>query len=425
MNYTEASGYLKKAAEMGSKPGLSRITELLRLMGDPQDKMRFVHVAGTNGKGSFGAMLCSVLKSAGYRVGSFSSPAITDVTDSFRIDCEEVTQEEFGELIGDIAGYCEKMEDKPTEFEILTAAAFEFFVRRECDIAVVECGMGGRLDSTNVIKAPLLSVITNVSRDHEAFLGASAEEIAYHKAGIIKKGCPVYFGGSSDGEAFEVIAGAAAKSSAELFAPDRSQIKAEPGCGIDGTDFIYKGVKMHIPLCGAYQLDNVQNVLECIEILRNAGLDIPEEAVCRGLAQVKWHGRFEVLRKSPVVIFDGAHNPDGISRAAQSIKQYFGDKKVALLIGVMADKEYGLYGDMLAGSVARAFAVAPAVPRALSSDTLAVSLSERGIPACAFSDLAEGVRAAYEYAVQRDIPLIAIGSLYMYREFTEALSEIS
>lgn len=424
MNYSEACEYLKKAAEMGSKPGLSRITELLRRIGDPQDNMKFVHVAGTNGKGSFGAMLCSVLKNAGYRVGSFSSPAILGVTDSFRIDCEEVTEKAFAEIIGDIAGYCEKMEDKPTEFEILTAAAFELFVRRECDIAVVECGMGGRLDSTNVIKAPLLSVITNVSRDHEAFLGSAIAEIAYHKAGIIKKGRPVYFGGGS-GEAYDVIAEAAAKSSAELFAPDRSAVKAEPGCGIDGTDFTYKGAKMHIPLCGEYQLDNAQNVLECVEILRRAGLDIPEEAVRRGLAQVKWRGRFEVLRKSPVVIFDGAHNPDGISRAARSIKQYFGDKKVALLIGVMADKEYGLYGDMLVGSVVRAFAVAPAVPRALSSDTLAVSLTGHGIPACAFDDLAEGVRAAYSYAARRDIPLIALGSLYMYREFTEALSEIS
>lgn len=423
MNYTEACEYLKKAAEMGSKPGLFRITELLRLMGDPQDKMKFVHIAGTNGKGSFGAMLCSVLKSAGYRVGSFSSPAITGFTDSFRIDCEEVGEEEFGELIGDIAECCEKMEDKPTEFEILTAAAFGLFVRRECDIAVVECGMGGGLDSTNVINTPLLSVITNVSRDHEAFLGSTTAEIAYHKAGIIKRGCPVYFGGSND-EAFEVIVGAAAKSSAELFAPDRSQIKAEPGCGIDGTDFTYKGVKLHIPLCGEYQLDNAQNVLECVDILRSSGLDIPEEAVRRGLAQVKWHGRFEVLRKSPVVIFDGAHNPDGISRTARSIKQYFGDKKVALLIGVMADKEYGLYGDMLVGSVVRAFAVKPAVPRALDSESLAVSLSGRGIPACAFSDLAEGVRAAYSYAAQRDIPLIALGSLYMYREFTEALKEL-
>ena len=191
MNFTEALEYMKKAAERGSMLGLERITELLRIMGDPQDRVKTVHISGTNGKGSFGAMLTSVLKSAGYIVGGFSSPAITKVTDSFRIGGEEISEQEFADLIGDIAPLCESMDEKPTEFEVLTAAAFELFVRRGCDIAVVECGMGGDLDSTNVIKAPLLSVITNVQKDHSAFLGDTIGEIAFHKAGIIKQGRPV------------------------------------------------------------------------------------------------------------------------------------------------------------------------------------------------------------------------------------------
>ena len=236
MNFEEALGYLKKAAERGSILGLSRITELLRLMGDPQEKVRTVHIAGTNGKGSFGAMLTSVLKSAGYKVGGFSSPAITKVTDSFRIDGAELPEEEFAELIGDIAPICESMDEKPTEFEVLTAAAFELFVRKGCDIALVECGMGGDLDSTNVIKAPVLSVITNVQKDHAAFLGNTIAEIASHKCGIIKQGRPVYFGGDSE-EACEIAADTAEKMGAELFLPDYSQFSwSDESCTINGTD---------------------------------------------------------------------------------------------------------------------------------------------------------------------------------------------
>ena len=424
MNYTEALEYMKKAAERGSVLGLSRITELLRLMGDPQERVKVIHIAGTNGKGSFGAMLSSVLKSAGYTAGGFSSPAITSVTDSFRINGTEISEREFADLIGDIATICESMEEKPTEFEVLTAAAFELFVRRGCDIAVVECGMGGDLDSTNVIKAPLLSVITNVQKDHAAFLGNTIAEIASHKAGIIKGGCPVYFGGDSE-EAYELIADMAEKKGSELFLPDYSQFSwTDESCTTEGADIIYNGEKLHIPLLGTYQCENAVNVLSCIGILRKAGLDIPDSAVKEGLAAVNWHGRFEVLCREPLIIYDGAHNPDGIRCAADSIRRYFKDKKVALLIGVMADKEYGLYADMLGELAETAFAVTPDNSRSLDSTVLAEALTERGLPTKAFTDLTEGVWAAYDHARTRGIPLIALGSLYMYRQFTEALGKI-
>ena len=295
MNYTEALAYMKKAAERGSVLGLSRVTELLHIMGDPQDRVRTVHISGTNGKGSFGAMLTAVLKSSGYKVGGFSSPAITSVTDSFRIGGEEISQQDFADLIGDIAPICESMEEKPTEFEVLTAAAFELFVRRGCEIAVVECGMGGDLDSTNVIKAPVLSVITNVQKDHSALLGDTVAEIASHKAGIIKQGRPVYFGGDSE-EAYEIIADRAKAMGAELFLPDYSRFSwSEDCCTTDGADIVFEGEKLHIPLLGTYQFINAVNVLSCVEILRHQGLSIPPDAVKSGLAEVKWHGRFEVL----------------------------------------------------------------------------------------------------------------------------------
>ncbi|WP_296779191.1 folylpolyglutamate synthase/dihydrofolate synthase family protein [Ruminococcus sp.] len=424
MNYQEALDYMKKAAERGSLLGLSRVTELLRLMGDPQDKVKTVHIAGTNGKGSFGAMLTSVLKSAGYKVGGFSSPAITKVTDSFRIGGEEISEQDFADLIGDIAPICESMDEKPTEFEVLTAAAFELFVRKNCDIAVVECGMGGDLDSTNVIKAPVMSVITNVQKDHSSFLGDTIAEIASHKCGIIKQGRPVFFGGNSE-EAYEIAADTAQKTGSELFLPDYSQFSwNEEGFGINGFEFKYKGEKLHIPLLGTYQAENAVNVLSCIEILRREGVDIPEKAVREGLENVKWHGRFEVISREPLIIYDGAHNPDGIRCAADSIRRYFDGNKVALLIGVMADKEYGLYADMLGELAEKAFAVKPDNPRSLDSEKLAWALNGRGLETVPFTDLAEGVKAACEYAEKRGIPLIALGSLYMYRQFTEALAAL-
>ena len=421
MNYSEALAYMKKAAERGSVLGLSRITELLRLMGDPQEKVKTVHISGTNGKGSFGAMLTSVLQNAGCKVGGFSSPAITKVTDSLRIDGCEISEQEFADIIGDIAPICESMDEKPTEFEVLTAAAFELFLRKGCDIALVECGMGGDLDSTNVIKAPVLSVITNVQKDHSAFLGDTIAEIATHKSGIIKKGRPVYFGGDSE-EAYEIIADAAKKQGSELFLPDYSKFEWSDSCfGIKGADFIYNGEKLHIPLLGTYQLENAVNVISCVEILRHEGLNISCEAVRKGLAEVKWHGRFEVLSKKPLIIYDGAHNPDGIRCAADSIRRYFSNKKVALLIGVMADKEYGLYADMLGELAETAFAVKPANPRSLDSQKLADTLNAKGLHTEPFTVLADGVKAAYSYAMEHDVPLIILGSLYMYREVTDVL----
>lgn len=411
---------MQKASERGSVLGLSRITDLLRLMGDPQEKVRVVHIAGTNGKGSFGAMLTSVLKSAGYKVGGFSSPAITKVTDSFHIDGEEITDEDFAELIGDIAPVCESMNEKPTEFEVLTAAAYELFVRKKCDIAVVECGMGGDLDSTNVVKAPVLSVITNVQRDHATFLGDSITEIASHKCGIIKQGIPVYFGGDSE-EAYEIVADTAKKMRAELFLPDYSRFSwIEEDCTINGTNITYNGEKLNIPLLGIYQCENAVNVLSCIEILKCNGMDIPAKAVREGLANVKWHGRFEVLCNEPLIIYDGAHNPDGIRCAADSIRRYF-NKKVVMLIGVMADKEYQLYADMLGELANTVFTVKPDNPRSLDSSVLAETFRSKGVKAIACEVYFEGVRAAYTYAAENRLPLIALGTLYMYRQFTTAL----
>ena len=410
----KAEAILKKASGRGIVPGLSRITALLHLMGDPQEGIPVIHVSGTNGKGSFGAMLCSVLTCAGYRTGSFSSPALTGVTDGFRINCREINGAVFAEEIVRISKFCDKMDDKPTEFEMLTAAAYNIFVREKCDIAVVECGLGGDEDSTNVISSPFLSVITNVRLDHCGILGDTPAEIASHKAGIIKPGRPVFYGGNRD-EAYEVIRESAEMLGSELITPEKADIRLISET-LDGTVFAYNGREYRLSLLGSYQLENVRNVLVCVDILRSLGLSIPEEAISRGLADVKWHGRFELLSREPVVIADGAHNPE-------CIRRYFGENGIALLIGVMADKDYFCYPEILGGLIAKAFAVKPANKRSLDSAALAEVFASHGVEAEAYGELAEGVRAAYEYVCERGVPLVALGSLYMYREFTEALAD--
>lgn len=421
--------YLQKASLRGSKPGLERISRLLELMGDPQEKVKIIHVAGTNGKGSFGAMLGSVLTCAGYRTGGFSSPAITDATDSFRINGSPVSHEILGDIICRLAPICESLEDKPTEFEVLTAAAYSLFYEQNCQIAIVECGMGGGLDSTNALSAPLLSVITNIQKDHCGFLGNTLDEIAAHKAGIIKAGKPVFFGGDSRNIP-QAITSAAAEKSAPLFTKDQLDLSIlhtdnnGENSPISGLTLLYKNQKIRLPLLGTYQPENAANVLKCVEILQNYGIGIPETAVISGIEKAQWHGRFELLRTDPAVIFDGSHNPDGISHAAESIRMYFPGKKIALLIGVMADKEYELYADILGNFTDRIFTVSPDNPRALDSHILAESFAKKGYHAEPFPILEQGVSAAYQYAKSRNIPLIALGSLYMYREFTSALSKL-
>ena len=422
-NYEIALEYLKITAQRGSKLGLERIRQITELIDNPQDKTKIIHISGTNGKGSFGAMLTQILEAAGYRTGGFSSPAITEVTDSFRIGGNEVSQEKLGELICRIGPVCERLINKPTEFEVLTAAAFQLFAENKCDVALVECGMGGDLDSTNVISSPLLSVITNVRKDHCAFLGNTTEEIASHKSGIIKAGCPVLFGGS-DSAAENVIISAAENSGSELFRTDYSRI-SDVSHSLEGTDFTFGGFgRLHINLAGTYQVYNAANVLTAVEILRRYGFTITDENVRTGLEKARWHGRFEILRKNPTVIFDGSHNPDGISSAAESIRLCL-NGKAALLIGVMADKEYSLYADMLGDFTAHAFAVTPDNPRALDSKTLAETFAEKDIPATAFDSLEDGVKSAYEFAKKHNVPLIALGSLYMYREFINALDNLN
>lgn len=414
--------YLKKAAEKGSVPGLSRIKSLLEMLGNPQEKLKVIHVSGTNGKGSFSSMLSSILTQADFCVGYFSSPFITTVNESFRINCEAVSEDLFSAVMEKVIEKAEIMTDSPTEFELLTACAFLMFLDCKCDICIIECGLGGDTDATNVISAPVLSVITNVRKDHCKFLGNTITQIAYHKAGIIKENCSVLYGGECN-EAFEVIKSKAFEMSAKLYTADLRRLSDEK-FSFEGTEFSFGDHHdLKLPLIGMYQTYNAANALTAVDILRENGYKISRKAVYDGLKKCSWHGRFEIMARDPIIIFDGAHNPDGMEISVRSIKHYFNSKPVALLMGVMADKEYYLYGDMLKNISDIVFTVTPNNPRSLNCKKLYSVLNENGIKSVFFEDFADGVKNALEYAETNEMPLVVLGSLYMYSDFKKELDK--
>lgn len=358
MNYEQTIEYIHSISWRGSRPGLERINVLLEKLGNPQIKLKVVHVAGTNGKGSFCAMLESILRNSGYKTGMFTSPYIEFFNERMQINGDMISNEELAQITDYVKPIAEGMTDPPTEFELITAIAIEYFVKNKCDIVIMEAGMGGRLDSTNVFDQPLLSVITEIGLDHTAFLGNTIEKISKEKAGIIKEGCPVLFGGK-DINAAMVIKETASEKNSDYYQSDYNLL-SEVKCTLSGSTFNFGNLNdIYIPLLGLYQPLNAANVISAIQILNNRGLDISENDIREGLKKVKWSGRFERLSDNPEIYFDGSHNPQGIKYAIDTIKHYFGEKKVNVLAGVMKDKDYEEMIHELAAITDRAFCVTP------------------------------------------------------------------
>lgn len=422
MNYTEALEYIHGVSWTFCKPGLDRIRALCEALGNPQDSLRFVHVAGTNGKGSFCSMLDSVLRAEGYNVGLYTSPYITEFNERMRVGGENISNSELAEITEYVKPIADKMQDKPTEFELITAIAFEYFKRHGCDVVVLEAGMGGRLDSTNIIKTAILSVITGIALDHTAFLGDTVEKIAAEKAGIIKPKVPVLYGGESE-EAAKVIAERARECGSSLLRPDYSEIK-NLDSDLSGSTFDYKEyTRVKINLLGLYQPRNASLVLEAARALNSLGMKISEGAVYRGLLSARWSARFEVLSKKPLFIFDGAHNPQGISAATESILHYFGKERVVTVTGVLRDKDYRFIAGKLATFTSHAVTLTPDNPRALCAEDYAAVLREEGVEATAAPSIADAVGLALDIARESGSAVVCLGSLYTYAEVKAALSE--
>ena len=420
MNYKETLEYIHAVSWTGSRPGLERISELLHKMGDPQDKLKFVHVAGTNGKGSFCAMLSSVLTASGYKTGLYISPYVKHFNERMSIDGEMISNGELSETVGYVKTFADEMQDKPTEFELICAVAFEYFYRNRCDIVVLEVGLGGRLDATNIIKTAELSVITGISLDHTALLGDTVEKIAEEKAGICKDGRPLLYGGR-DGAAGEIIKRRAEECKCKFTETDYGTLK-DVKYSLSGTEFSCgkeKGLK--IKLLGSYQPYNAATVITAVQLLRREGYNISDSALRKGLLDTVWHARFERLSENPVIIFDGGHNPEGVSAAVESVKAYFGSKRVRVITGVMKDKDYSFISKKIGEVCCEVFTVTPDNPRALSAREYAEIFSSEGLESHACQSVGEAVSAALEKSLKDGAPIVALGSLYMYEEFTREL----
>lgn len=423
MNYTESLEYIHSINWAFCKPGLERISALCEALGHPERDLKFVHVAGTNGKGSFCSMLESVLRAAGYKTGLYTSPYIKEFGERMRVSGENIPNDTLAEITSYVRPIADAMEDRPTEFELITAIAFEYFKREGCEIVVLEAGMGGRLDSTNVIRNPLLSVITGIALDHTAFLGDTVEKIAVEKAGIIKDGAPVLLGGE-DTRVKKTVEPIALERGSKFNTVDYLKLKKHKS-DLSGSRFDFGDHKdIRISLLGLYQPKNAAAVLSAVDILRLGGLEIPEDAVRAGLAAARWPARFEILSSKPLIIFDGAHNPEGITAAVESIKHYFGEKKVYLLSGVLSDKDYRYIAAKVAEVASRAFTMTPDNPRALSAEEYAEVLKKNGVLATPYPDIRAAFTAAKSAAREDGVPLVCLGSLYTYTDISKLNEEI-
>ena len=414
MTYEEALSYIHSICWKGSKLGLDRTRELLGKLDDPQKELKFIHIAGTNGKGSTAAMLSSILEEAGYRVGLYTSPFINRFNERMQVNHQPIPDEELAALTEYVRPHADAMADSPTEFELITALAMVWFARQKCDIVVLEVGMGGELDSTNIIDVPEAAVIAAMGLDHVKELGPTMADIARAKAGIIKEGGRVVsYGGNP--EADEVIAAVCRARNASLCQPDFSAIV--PGdFGLEGQTFSYKGWRvLRIPLVGAYQMNNAAVVLETVEVLRQRGWSVSDEAVRQGLADTRWPARFEVLRRDPVFIVDGGHNPHGIRATAESLSRLFPGRKITFVTGVMADKDVEHILGLIVPLADQFFTVRPDNPRAMDAGELAARIEAMGAKATACASVRDGV----DRAIQAEGPhgvACALGSLYMSGE---------
>lgn len=409
MDYDQALKYIEGVSYLGVKPGLERVSALLGRLGHPERKTRFVHVAGTNGKGSTSVMTASALSACGYKTGLYTSPHLARVNERMRLDGAEIPDGEFARVVSALASATEGLAEPCTEFELLTAAALLWFAEAGADIAVLEVGMGGRFDATNVIPRSECAVITNIGLDHTAVLGDTVEAIAAEKAGIFKGGRAVSY--EQPESVAAVLRSAAAKTGTELTFADFSKI--EPlSDSVEGQRFRFEGEEYSIRLLGAHQLKNAAVALTALDTLRRSGWDLPAEGVRKGLAAAVWPARFELVERAPLFVVDGGHNPQCVAATAEAIRRYMPGGRCVILMGVLADKDWSAMIDILADVAEGFVCAAPDSPRALPAADLGAELLRRGLHAEVCSSVPEAVEAAKALAGP-DGAVCSVGSLYM------------
>lgn len=419
MNATEAIAYIHSVCWKGSVPGLGRTQTLLAKMGNPEKKLKFVHIAGTNGKGSTAAMTASILRKAGYRTGLYTSPYIYRFHERMQVDGVEISDEDLAAVTEFVKPLADSMEERPTEFELVCCIAFEYFRRMQCDIVVLEVGMGGALDATNVIEVPEVAVITNIGLDHTEYLGDTLEKIAETKSGIFKEnGHAVVYRSSPSVEAvFERIC---RERHVSLKKADFASLRLK-NHSLDGQVFDCGERKnLVLPLLGDHQLHNAAVVLSIADTLIAEGWHITEENIRQGIRDVRWPGRFDIVRRDPLFIIDGGHNPQCIEALVKNIEDYLADRRVIALTGVLADKDYVDMYQPVMPLVRQFVCITPPNPRRLEADLLAKYLIDAGADAIACASIDDGVAKAMELA-GKDGVVLCFGSLYSIGAIRDAL----
>lgn len=436
MTYEEARAYIANVSKTGSILGLESIQNLMNELSNVQDKLPIIHIAGTNGKGSTGAFLESALILAGKKVGRYTSPAVFEELEVWRINKENISREDYAFYVEKVKAACERMAAKgmahPTVFEVETALAFLYFYEKECDYVLLEVGMGGETDATNLIQKPLCSVITSISMDHMQFLGGSLKEIATAKAGIIKEGCPVVTIAQKE-EVMQVIKEAAVKKSAELIVADAVNCKRQDTCAwqrmhtaecehveqtaesmgyLDMVSYVCPEFgEVNLTMSGEYQLEN--SYLAAIVLKKVLG--ISDEIIRAGLENAVWHGRFETILKEPRFIIDGAHNEEAAEKLYATVRKYFTNKEITYIIGVLADKEHEKMLRIMLPLAKQVYTITPPNARALDSTSLAREAEKYHNHVTACESIGQAVDLALE-TTSKDGIILAFGSLSYLKE---------
>ncbi len=417
MTYEEALNYLEQLGKFGINFGLVRIEQLLGLMKNPERRFRTIHITGTNGKGSTTAMLASVLHAAGIKTGMYTSPHLVDYTERIVVDNQPVSREQFADAIEYVKKFADQMIahgwEHPTQFEVLTAAAFYHFAAAGVEYAVIEVGLGGLLDSTNVIM-PEIAVITNVTREHTDRCGNTIAEIAAHKAGIIKRDIPVVTG--AQGEALEVISATAAEKSACLYVRGRDFSGRSAGMEAfrQRVAVITEGCGTacyELGLLGRHQADNCAIAVMTARILGRNDRRITEEAINSGLAKVSWPGRFEVFSGNPAIIIDGAHNPAGAKVLRDTLDEIFPGRRIVFLLGILKDKDISGIIKALVKSEDTVVVTAPISDRAGDPEQITREISARYVETA--DTIEQGINRAIDLSRTQDGVVCVAGSLYL------------
>lgn len=412
MDFLEAQNYLEKVrSQKGIVLGLDTMRHLMAKLNNPQDKVKFIQVAGTNGKGSTAAYLTSILSEAGIKVGRYTSPAVFSSTEQYFACGSCISEGEYAKGMTAVAEAAARLDGEiPTAFEQETALAFWYFAQKGCELAILEAGLGGDMDATNIVTTTVCSIITSISMDHCRILGNKISEIAAHKAGIIKPGAPVICIEQKE-DAMEPIRAAAKAADTPLYEVHRDEVRQIFSDKRESIVFFREFENLHLKMLGSCQPENAALAVQAASVLSRS-YPIEKKHIYDGIEKTRWGGRFELHSGSPDIILDGAHNPDGIRRLRESVNQMFGAVPICYVCGVLADKDYEKEIEILFGRASNVFTVTPPSPRAMKSTDLKAAIKKRfsQLKVTSF-DSEDGIEKAMEAAVSQNNPVVVCGTL--------------